>query len=198
MQLRLLNRFRNPELDFEGAQYVLREPVLSDFEEWVKVREESRSFLEPWEPVWPVDDLSLMGFRRRLKAYVHQRQTGWGRTFFMFERHTNNLLGGVSLTRIHYGVSCSATLGYWMGVSHAGHGLMQKALMRTLGYAFNDLSLRRIEAACLPHNGRSEHVLLKCGFQREGYARQYLEIAGKLEDHVLFAILKQDYLAKSG
>ena len=54
------------------------------------------------------------------------------------------------------------------------------------------LRLRRIEAACLPENAVSVRLLEKLGFQREGYARQYLCIAGKWQDHLLFGILRGD------
>ena len=76
-----------------------------------------------------------------------------------------------------------------MGVHFAGRGHMSKAVPAILSHAFADLKLNRVEAASLPTNSRSMHLLEKCGFQREGYAREYLEINGKREDHVLFACL---------
>ena len=36
----------------------------------------------------------------------------------------------------------------------------------------------------------SQRVLAKVGFEREGYARDYLEIAGRREDHILFALVR--------
>ena len=60
-----------------------------------------------------------------------------------------------------------------------------------LSFAFDDLKLRRVEAAALPGNARSIHLLEKCGFKREGYAREYLEINGVREDHILFGCLPQ-------
>jgi RimJ/RimL family protein N-acetyltransferase len=35
-------------------------------------------------------------------------------------------------------------------------------------------------------------VLLRCGFQYEGFARHYLEINGRRQDHKLFARLVSD------
>ena len=163
-------------------------------ERWLAVREESRDFLKPWEPAWPDDDLTAIGFRRRLNAYNRHRFTGWGRTFFLINQENGALMGGISLTKISHGISGSATLGYWIGIQHANSGYMQMVVPATLDYAFCDLRLERVEAACLPKNGRSIHVLEKCGFRREGYARKFLEINGQREDHVLFAILKNDFM----
>ncbi|MEM9279360.1 MAG: GNAT family protein [Pseudomonadota bacterium] len=189
MPLRLLSRFRTKEIHVAGRDLYLRAPVRSDYEQWAKLREESSDFLRKWEPKWPQNDLTLLGFQRRLRSYSQQRQSGSGYTFFLFESSGEKLLGGLSLTRITYGVSRSATLGYWMGVHHAGKGHMTKAVPAIVSHAFNDLRLSRVEAACLPTNNRSIHLLKKCGFHREGYARENLENNGKREDHILFARL---------
>jgi ribosomal-protein-alanine N-acetyltransferase len=37
----------------------------------------------------------------------------------------------------------------------------------------------------------SRALLLRAGFEQEGYARQYLCIDGKWQDHLLFAILRE-------
>jgi ribosomal-protein-alanine N-acetyltransferase len=39
----------------------------------------------------------------------------------------------------------------------------------------------------------SRALLLRTGFQQEGYARNYLLIDGKWQDHLLFAILREDW-----
>jgi ribosomal-protein-alanine N-acetyltransferase len=36
-------------------------------------------------------------------------------------------------------------------------------------------------------------LLLKCGFREEGYARDYLRINGRWQDHLLFALLADDF-----
>jgi ribosomal-protein-alanine N-acetyltransferase len=58
--------------------------------------------------------------------------------------------------------------------------------------AFGGLKFERMEAACLPENTASIRVLEKVGFQREGFARRYLSIAGTRRDHLLFGLLKTD------
>ena len=41
-----------------GEGIVLRGPQMTDFAAWAELREASRKFLTPWEPIWPVDDLT--------------------------------------------------------------------------------------------------------------------------------------------
>ena len=93
-------------------------------------------------------------------------------------------------------MSCS--VGYWVGKDFARQGLMGDALDAMMPFVFKKLALHRIEAACLPTNLASEGLLRKLGFQREGYARRYLRINGEWQDHLLFALLADDYRRSVG
>ena len=48
-----------------GHGLLLRAPQMSDYQPWAQLRESSRAYLTPWEPIWPSDDLTRAGFRRR-------------------------------------------------------------------------------------------------------------------------------------
>ena len=78
-----------------------------------------------------------------------------------------------------------------MGEEYAGKGYMKDSLKIISNYCFTDLGLNRIEAACLPKNLSSKKVLLTVGFKVEGYAKKYLNINGKLEDHLLLVKIKK-------
>jgi len=183
----------------ENASYYLRPPVMGDFPVWAALRAESREFLKPWEPIWPKDDLTKAGFRRRLRRYTKERREGRSHPFLLFRRCDDMLLGGMTLSNIRRGVSQSVTLGYWMGARHAGCGHMSAAVSMVLPFCFDVLALHRVEAACLPHNVRSIRLLENAGFRREGYARRYLLINGEWQDHILFSCLADDHsLAVSG
>lgn len=170
----------------------LRTPVAQDYEPWADLRNRSRAFLQPWEPIWPEDDLTPEAFKRRLARYRDERDADIAYPFFIERRADGALLGGVNLNNIRRRAAMSATLGYWMGAPHAGKGYMSAAVPALCAFAFGRLGLLRVEAACLPENGASIRVLEKAGFQREGYARGYLSIAGARRDHLLFALLATD------
>ncbi|GGB52261.1 ribosomal-protein-alanine N-acetyltransferase [Roseibium aquae] len=183
----------------ENETYYLRPPVMSDFPAWAALRAGSREFLKPWEPIWPKDDLTKAGFRRRLRRYARERREGRSHPFLLFHRRSDELLGGLTLSNIRRGVSQSVTLGYWMGAPYAGRGHMSAAVSLVLPFCFDVLNLHRVEAACLPHNHRSIRLLENAGFRREGYARSYLLIDGAWQDHLLFSCLAEDHaLAVSG
>ncbi|KPL54244.1 GNAT family N-acetyltransferase [Prosthecomicrobium hirschii] len=176
-----------------GDGFYLRSPALGDHTAWASLREQSRSFLSPWEPTWPVDDLDKAAFRRRIKRYQQEIRADHGYPFFLFRAHDHALLGGLTLAYIRRGVTQSCSLGYWMGQPHAGRGLMTAAVRAVLPYGFQTLRLHRIEAACLPSNAASIALLEKVGFTREGYARRYLCINGYWQDHLLFAMVDEDW-----
>ena len=115
-----------------------------------------------------------------------------GYAFFIFRNDDDCLLGGITLSNVRRGVMQSCAVGYWMGQQYAGQGMMQDAIQTSFSFVFDELGLHRLEAACLPNNEASTTVLLKTGFQKEGYARKYLSINGQWSDHLLFAILKTD------
>jgi ribosomal-protein-alanine N-acetyltransferase len=183
-------------LDFgpviEGGRLLLRMPAVSDYPAWARIRSESRAFLVPWEPTWGSDELTRAAFRRRVRQHQKDLRDETGTAFFLFERDTDALIGGLTLSNIRRGVTQSASLGYWMGVRHAGKGYMTEAVGLLIPFVFRQMWLHRLEAACLPQNVASIRVLEKNGFTQEGVARRYLKIAGHWQDHYLFAILSED------
>ena len=66
---------------------------------------------------------------------------------------------------------------------------MTLALTTALDYMLVELNLHRIMAAYIPTNARSEKLLLSLGFEKEGYAKSYLKIAGRWQDHVLTSLI---------
>lgn len=192
-------RFRHREKEepvLEGQRVRLRPPALSDHPEWSALRSHSRAFLEPWEPRWPADDLNRENFRQRIQRYDADRKGGNAVSLFIFLKETGRLAGGLTISGIKRGVAETCTLGYWMGEPYAGCGLMQDALESVLPHVFEKMRLHRIEAACIPENGRSARLLEKVGFRREGYLHGYLKINGAWRDHLLYALIAEDWRAK--
>jgi len=179
-------------LSLEGEGVRLRPPRMSDYREWSALREASREFLQPWEPTWAVDDLTRPAFRRRLSLYTRDRDLGQGYAFFVFRADTGALVGGVNLRNIMRGVAQSAQIGYWAGESQARRGYTSEAVRAVNRFAFDNLGLHRVEAACCTDNTASHRLLLKVGFAEEGMARGYLKINGNWRDHFLFGLVGND------
>lgn len=187
--------FRNVTGDesvIDGRNVTLRHAEMSDFPVWAQLREQSRAFLTPWEPIWPSDDLTRSAFRRRLKRYSEEQQADQSYAFLIFRREDRALLGGITLANVRRGVAQSASVGYWIGAPFARQGYMSDAVRALALHAFDQLRLHRLDAACIPTNAASIALLEKSGFRREGYAREYLCINGAWADHFLYARLRSD------
>jgi [ribosomal protein S5]-alanine N-acetyltransferase len=181
--------FSEPLPTIEGNGVTLRMPQIADFEEWVTLRETSRDFLTPWEPTWPLDDLTRAAFRRRIKRYAEDLRTDQGYAFLIARSSDGALVGGLTLANIRRGVAQAGSLGYWTGLPFVRQGYMTAAVRAVIPFAFMSLRLHRLEAACIPTNTASIRLLEKTGFAREGYARGYLCINGVWQDHLLYGRL---------
>jgi len=176
-----------------GHGLLLRAPQMADFPQWSQLRESSRGYLTPWEPIWPSDDLTRSGFRRRLRRYAEDIAADRSYPFIVFRESDGAMIGGVTLANVRRGIVQAGTIGYWVGQPYAHRGYMTAALRVLLPSLFGELNLHRIEAACIPSNASSIRVLEKCGFSREGLARRYLCINGVWQDHLLFGLLHEDF-----
>jgi ribosomal-protein-alanine N-acetyltransferase len=181
----------DPGLALDGDGVRLRPPRMNDFGEWADLRRRSQSFLQPWEPTWPADDLTRAAFRRRLSLYQRDQDLGQGYAFFVFRQPDQTLVGGITLRNILRGVAQSGAIGYWAGAPYIRCGHTLSAVRAVSRFAFTRLGLHRLEAACCPDNEASARLLLKAGFELEGRAHAYLKIDGEWRDHLLFGLVNE-------
>ena len=155
----MLRRARNVKIETE--RLTLRPPVHSDFRQWAALRLTSRDFLQPWEPTWAVDHLTRKSFTNRVYWAQRSIRSGTAVPVFIVRRTDQTLLGAITLDHIRRGPAQAGTTGYWIGQPHARHGYMREAIAGLVHYAFTELDLSRIEAACLPENKASRSLLEK-------------------------------------
>ena len=126
---------------------------------------------------------SLRICRQRLKAET----TLWknDRSYRFYGLLEGELILDVSLSNLIRGVFQAAHLGYKIAELHTGQGLMTEAVDAVVRHGFGRLRLHRIMANYQPWNTASGRILEKLGFEREGFAKDYLFINGQWRDHVL-------------
>jgi ribosomal-protein-alanine N-acetyltransferase len=175
----------------DGEGVYLRPPELRDYQEWADLREASRDHLVPWEPTWAQDETSRGSYRYKLRRYIEDARDDRANALFIFRHDDDALIGGVTLSNIRRGVAQMASLGYWAGEMFVGRGYTTAAVRAVVRYAFEDLDLHRVEAACQPDNLASRRVLETAGFTHEGQAKAYLKINGRWRDHLLFGVVNE-------
>lgn len=187
---------RRRPVRLETERIVLRLPAHTDYLAWSSLRQSSRSFLVPWEPVWSPDHLSRKSFINRVYWAARASRTGTALPLFLVRRD-GTILGAITLDNIRRGPAQSGTIGYWIGEQFARQGYMREAIGALVHHAFTTMDLSRIEAACLPENAASRGVLERSGFKYEGVAQAYLQIDGRWRNHVLYANLRSDRRGRS-
>lgn len=188
----MFNRRTRSEGAIATERLMLRPPQMRDFEQWARLRRDSREFLSPWEPAWSSDHLTNRAFRNRVTWAERAIRQGEAYPLFIFRQKDGQIVGGLTLSNIRRQPAEAGTLGYWIGETYAMQGYMTEALMALREHAFRDLELSRLEAACLPDNLASRRLLERCEFKYEGVAQSYLQIDGRWRNHVLYAALRAD------
>lgn len=180
-----------PLVVLRGKRLTLRLPQMHDYEDWYRLRKASHAFLKPFEPRWTEADLARRVFSIRVKRAKQEADEGSDFTFFIFLSDSQTLVGGITLSNVRRRAAQFVNLGYWMGQSFAGKGIMTEAVSVVLPFVFDTLDLHRVHAAFLPTNIASRKVLEKNGFAEEGFAERYLQIDGKWADHVLMGLTRE-------
>jgi ribosomal-protein-alanine N-acetyltransferase len=185
---------------------LLRALRADDFPAWRAVRLQSRDWLEPWEPMpdpgTPDPSTDPDAFRARCGAWDRQRQFDAAYGFGLFRTERGNgarraedeeFVGEVSLGSVQRGPFQSAYIGYWVAHDHAGRGYVPEGVALIMRFAFDELRLHRLEAAIVPRNRASRRVAEKLGMREEGVALRFLQIRGVYEDHVRYAITREEW-----
>ena len=131
-----------------------------------------------------------------LEGFVKRDLLNW----IVADLATDRLIGTTTLYEIN-AQHARAGLGYALMPNYWGRGLASEAAILAISYGFLELGLHRIEADTEPNNWRSNKVLERLGFQREGLLRERFNHPDGIQDSLIFGLLKNEwlaYLAKQG
>ena len=148
----------------------------------------NKDFLTPWEPIRDTSHFQPAGWNNRLHVMSEMHRQGSAFHFLLLDSNENEVIGVANFSNILRGAFHACYLGYSLGEKWQGQGLMYEGLMSAIQYMQKHQGMHRIMANYMPHNSRSGNLLTRLGFEREGYAKQYLQINGEWRDHVLTAL----------
>ncbi len=155
-------------------------------------RQRNLAHLSPWEPTPNPEDGTLQEACQRAAAKSEKAfAEGVAVHFIATDHQSGAMLAACNFTNIVRGIFQACHLGYSVDHAWQGQGLMYEVVQAGIAHMFETQGLHRIMANHMSSNVRSEQLLRRLGFEREGYARAYLKIAGKWEDHVLNALVNQ-------
>lgn len=183
--------------ELPGRRILLRPLRNEDYAAWREVRTRCRDWLVRWEPrpagaPYPSEDRASFIARCALRGREAQLGTGYGFGIFVDDRFA----GEVNLSSIQRGAFQSGYVGYWIDEALAGNGYVPEACVVLFRFAFERLRLHRLQVAIVPRNAPSRRVARKLGLRGEGIALRYLEVDGRFEDHVRYALTAEEWLER--
>ena len=198
LPLRTLERAPSPPLAtvLRTPRLILRPGREVDVPVLLRASRRNADHLRPWSPAPPPGQTrpTLTSAAKEIARdrILWKRGTHYAFCLFTANEEAPKIVGRVALSNIVRRVFQNAYLGYWIDRDLQSQGYMSEAVDAVVDFAFGPLGLHRVQAAVMPRNPGSMRVLEKCGFRREGYAVRYLKIADHWEDHVIFAITREE------
>lgn len=182
-------------IQLAGKRITMRPLAASDFRAWSEVRHRNAEWLTVWEPQrqpsLPDPTTDRSAFTSRCLQRDRDRVNGVAYQFGLFI--DQRVAGEVNLNNVIRGAMQSGTIGYWIDQHHAGHAYVAEGVALLMQFAFEQLSLHRVEICIVPRNDNSRRVMDKLGIRDEGIAQRYLEINGVWEDHIRYAITAEEW-----
>lgn len=155
-----------------------------DAEELAALYAANREFLAPFEPSREDSFFTAEAQRARI---TRPDDASWWRWAIL---DGDAIVGMIAVNDVIRGALQMGNVGYWVDAARNGRGLASGALADVVELAFGQLGLHRLEAGTLPDNVPSQRVLEKNAFERFGYAKDLLLVAGQWRDHVLYERVK--------
>lgn len=185
-------RARRPRGWLESERVLLRPVTHDDAEAVHRLFTENDHYFGRWNPSRE-ETPTIEGERGLIEQEIEQFRLGTGETYLMIRKDDHAIVGRIALSQIFRRSFQNANVGYAVDEKAAGNGFATEALRLLLERAFRGLGLHRIQAGTMIANIASQRVLEKCGFRREGVAERYLLVNGVWEDHVIFALTREEW-----
>ena len=164
----------------------------ADQQAWYALRLADDARLSPWEATLPAGSPEAL---RSFPAYVRDqnRMARRGRAMPFAVEVDGVLAGQVTAAPIHWGALSSASVGYWIGGSWEGQGIMALSVAMVLDHLLGpEVGLHRVEINVRPENERSLALCRRLELREEGLRRGLMNIDGAWADHLSFAVVAEE------
>lgn len=88
------------------------------------------------------------------------------------------------------------SIGYWLDERYVGKGIMTRACIEFINYAFNIYNLNRVEIRCAEDNYKSRAIPERLGFTKEGIIRDGELLKAGYTNCVIYGLLRKEWNGK--
>jgi ribosomal-protein-serine acetyltransferase len=162
----------------------------ADAEAVYAVTAANREYLAQWMP-WAAKS-TLENTLEFIRAARKQLAENQGFQAAIVE--DGGIVGAVGFHRLDW-ENLATRIGYWIAEPAQGHGTVTRAVAALADHAFRGWKLKRVEIRAGVDNHRSRAIPERLGFQEEGVLRQAERVGDRFVDHVVYAMLAEDWSA---
>jgi ribosomal-protein-serine acetyltransferase len=167
----------------------LRQRMPEDAEELFALTDANRARLRQWLP-WLDHCTEPAHTRANIEGSLRQAEAGTGLALaFWYEGRIVGVGGYNYIDRANR----IGHLGYWLGSTHEGRGIMSAGNRALVDHGFAQLGLVRQTIAAATGNTRSRAVAERLGFVLEGVLRDAERLYDRHVDHALYALTLRDW-----
>ena len=166
------------------SRLILRRIAKADAGDFFRLRSDKNIMQHIGRPIaLNIDDAVQL-----IEVIEDQFQNNSGITWGITMKEEKKIIGTIGLWRIikeHH----RAEIGYLLGTSFQGRGLMQEAIEPVIEYGFKKIKLHTIEANVSPLNTASIKLLEKNNFIREAHFKENYFFDGKFLDSFVYSLI---------
>lgn len=174
----------------------LRPYSLADAPAYFEIAQRNRDHLSVHESGNVIFDIHCEADAVRvLRGFGTMWETRAGFPLGVFLRETHDFVGQVLLLETNAALP-AYNLGFFGDCAQLNHGYVTEAARAALHFAFHELHAHRVGVWCDDRNVRSRRVAERCGFVREGHAREDKRHPdGSVSGSMCYGLLRDEFLA---
>ncbi|WP_441001024.1 GNAT family N-acetyltransferase [Fodinibius sp. SL11] len=157
--------------------------------ELFRLTEQNRKYLGQWLP-W----VESVQEPEDTAQFIKKSQQQWieNQSFQAVINAGDKVAGIVGHHKIDW-QNQKTSLGYWLGKSYQGRGIMTKCCAAIVQHAFKVLDLHRVEIHCAIDNKKSRAIPERLGFIKEVIQKEAIQLNGTFKDLVVYRALSSEW-----
>ena len=175
---------------------IIRRPAETDLHDFLSYQTHPEN--RRYQSVEPKTEAEAADFLQK-QATLEIGDEGVWKAFAVELRSTGRLIGEVGVylqPQPKSGAARQGDIGWALHPDFHGHGYATEAAHVLLAYVFEEQHLHRITSGCDARNAPSFRLMERLGMRREAHLRQSTFADGAWQDAYLYALLRNEWLAR--
>ena len=155
---------------------------------YVDLAQENYDYLAKWL-VWPPHVKTEKDFSDFIARCKKDHESGEAITFGII--YAGKLIGNIAYKFINNDLK-KVEIGYWIAETYQGKGIISRACIRLVEYAFTALDMSKVEMCVASDNKSSRAVCERLGMKLEGILTNAELIQGRILDHAIYGLHREE------